>query len=226
MGGVEALGENVLPARIVRPVHQNRSRGLWPGHDLERDLGEHAQGAVGPRDELAQVVAGHVFDHLASSLVLLTAAVHGAVAEEMVPRRPGLDPSWSGEIARQRAANRRRARLGAKQPPPVGWLEGKHLILGIERGFDLGERRAGGGGEDEFRRFVVDDAGKTRQIECVLGLHRTTHASFGSAANDLKGSLLGHRPGYGIARLLRIRDMEHRHDASPVQKRGSSGKRV
>ena len=145
IGRVQTLRHGANGGFIIQPEEQKRARRLRLRRDPDRNLGQHTQGAVGARNELAEVVAGHVFDNLAARFVDLAPAIDALKAKKMVARGARPDPAWPGEIARQRAAEGRRARLSAEQRSPVGRLAGKHLMVGVQRGFDLGEQRRGRG---------------------------------------------------------------------------------
>src|SRR5207247_7573763 len=98
--------------------------------------------APGARDQLAEVVAGDVFDHPAAGLESFAAAGHRREAEEMVAPGAGLDPARAGNVRRQRAADRAAAGDAAENAGVVHGLEGKLLAVGGEERLDLGERRA------------------------------------------------------------------------------------
>ena len=68
------------------PVASRVRRVLGARHDLEGDLGQHRQRAVGAGEQLAQIVAGDVLDHPAAGLDLLAVAGDAVQAEQMVAR--------------------------------------------------------------------------------------------------------------------------------------------
>src|SRR2546422_7032733 len=53
--------------------------------------------------------------------------------------------------------------FGAEQPAPVRRLEGEHLSGRVERAFHVGERGCRAGGQHQFARRVVANAGESRQ---------------------------------------------------------------
>ena len=118
-----------------RPPHDHAPRVLRARQHLEGHLGQRGERAVGAGHELGEVVAGDVLHHLAAGLEHLAAAVDRVEAEQVVARRPGLDPPRAGEVAGRRRrrssagapacraarasrAARRRASAGAPPAPP------------------------------------------------------------------------------------------------------------
>ena len=82
----------------------------------------------------------------------------------------------------------------AEQRAVIHRLEGEFLIAGGEQRLDLGERRAGLGGEHQFLRLVERDAGQAREIEAQIPLRRAADAALRAMADDLERLALGQRP--------------------------------
>jgi hypothetical protein len=76
----------------------------------ERRLGDQAERALRPREQLAQVVAGHVLDHLAAGLGHDAVGPHHGDPDEQVTRRPVAQPPRAGQPGRDHAADRGLAR--------------------------------------------------------------------------------------------------------------------
>src|SRR5581483_11815158 len=81
----------------------------------------------------------------------LAFAVDNSGAEHEVAGAAGVRAARPGKAAGDRAAERRlRAEMRR--------LEGQHLVMRRERGFEIAQRGAGAGGYHELRRLMVDDA--------------------------------------------------------------------
>src|SRR5208337_5272124 len=152
------------------------------------------------------------------------AAVDGGEAEKEVAGGSGAWASGSGKIAGKRSAQSRLA-PAAEESAPVGRLERQHLAMGRELGFDLRHWRGGLRRQNEFGRLVVDDSPEGRQVENMVGPHRTPERAFAAAGDDLERLLFRHRPANHILGFAGVRRPQDGHSMNLVQKRGSSGKR-
>ena len=106
----------------------------------------------------------------------------------MVARRASLDPPRPRQIAGQDTAQGRPGAVLVRHPEkaaPIRRLKGEHLAGIGERPFDLGERGRRAGGQHQFARRILADAGETRQIEQMRGLQRPAETAFRAAADQL-----------------------------------------
>src|SRR5262249_58940221 len=133
-GGPQGAGHGRdRPSRREIADHQ-RLLGLGPGQHLDRYFGHRGEGAPGARDQLAEVVAGDVLHHPAAGLEGFAAAGHRAEAEEMVASGRGTEPARTGNVSRQRAADRAAAGDAAEDAGIVYGLGGELLpVAGPER---------------------------------------------------------------------------------------------
>ena len=87
----------------LQAIDQNRARPLRRGQHLDRHLVHERERAVGAREQLADIVAGHVLDHPAAGLEALAPPAHRVHAEEVIARSACLDPARAREVARASA---------------------------------------------------------------------------------------------------------------------------
>ncbi len=83
----------------------------------------------------------------------------------------------------------------------MGRLAGQHLPGFIERGFQLGKRRAGTHGDHQFGGVVADDAAVRAGVE-HLPFDRTAEKGFAVAALDAQRRVGGERLVDLIQQLL------------------------
>ena len=117
--GAQRLAHQPHRRRGIEADEQHGRLRFRPRQDLDRDLFERRQRAVGPGHQLAQIIAGDVFDDLAAGLEDLAATADRAKPEEMVARRAGLDAARSRRDcrrARRLVSARRRHRAGRASP--------------------------------------------------------------------------------------------------------------
>jgi hypothetical protein len=86
--------------------HYHRRFGLGRRQHLEGHVGRHRQGPPGAGKALGEIVAGDVLDHAPARFEGFAASRYGMDAENMVARGAGLDAPGSGQVGRQRAADR------------------------------------------------------------------------------------------------------------------------
>src|SRR5438270_804664 len=90
--------EPAAPIEEPHGIERLRDR-LGPRQELDRDLFERGEGAVGAGHQLGEVVAGDVLHHLAACLEDLATAADRLEAEEMVARGARLDAARPRQIA-------------------------------------------------------------------------------------------------------------------------------
>jgi len=132
-----------------------------------RHFGQHAQRPEGATDELGQIEAGYILDHLAACLEGFAVTVHRSDAEQVIARRAVAHTRRPAQIGRERAANRAHALRPAEQRPPVGWIEAETLVPVTQHCRDIDDARSGLHREDQFLRLVCDDALQLRRAEEV-----------------------------------------------------------
>jgi hypothetical protein len=155
---------------IAEAEHQQSLFGFRFGQGLDRHLGQDCERAPGTGHELAQVITGDIFYHTPAGLDGLAASGHGLEAEEMIARRTRLDPSRTGKVCRQHAADGPFPHRPAEDRPIVHGLERERLAFGRHQGFDLGDRRTGAGRQYQLFRLVKRDPREAGQIERDVGL--------------------------------------------------------
>src|SRR3569832_549753 len=87
-------------------------------------------------------------------------------------------------------------------------LEGQHLLVFLQRGFDLNQWRARTRGDDQLGGLIINDAAMRRDVQHVT-LHRTTEEGLQITTGDAQRRLARER----IARLrleLRRKDKKQR----------------
>ena len=114
---------------------------------------------------------------------LLPLAVHDDRAEHEIARRAGCGAARSGDAGGDAAAE-------GGQRSEVRRLEGEHLVVIGECGFDFQQGRARTRGDNQFRRIVRDDAAISARVEDVT-FQRLTVPVFGAAATDAQRAPLG-----------------------------------
>src|SRR3569833_1311460 len=78
-------------------------------------------------------------------------------------------------------------------------LEGQHLLVFLQRGFDLNQWRARTRGDDQLGGLIINDAAMRRDVQHVT-LHRTTEEGLRIATGDAQRRLARAR----FARLPRV----------------------
>ena len=151
-----------LPRRQVEGQGQLRGRAR---QHLEADLQQDAQGTLGPDHEARQVVAGDVFHHLAPKAQHLAAAIDDPDPQDEIPGGAGIGPGGAREAAGNgpaqgsaRVSARAASGSGSGSSVKMGGLEGQPLTALGQGGLDLGQGRAGPGGDHQFGRLVAEDA--------------------------------------------------------------------
>lgn len=95
-------------------------------------------------EQLAEIEPGDVLQHAAAGVDHLAASVDRPHSQDMIAHRTPGDAAWTGDIGSDRAAER--------LPRAIVWFGDDVLTVLRERCLDLGERRAGSGGNDQFVR--------------------------------------------------------------------------
>ena len=203
-------------AASSRPERQQRALMLRGRQYLDRHLGEGGQRAEAARQQLAEVVARDVLHHPPAGLEDLALAVDGERAQEMIARRSRLRAARAGEIAGQHAAQRPLPRRHPIERPQIRRLEGQHLTLGRQRLLDLGQARAGAGGQHQLLRFIETDAGEMRQVETLAAVDGPSQPALAARAQELQRAGALQHGGGELRRRSRLQGRRH-------QKRGSSG---
>ena len=72
----QRLGHRPVCSDIVQPAQHQRALALGPWHHLQRHLRHDRERAPGPRQELAQIVAGDVLHHPATGFKAVAEAGH------------------------------------------------------------------------------------------------------------------------------------------------------
>ena len=117
-----------LAVDIVEPAQHQRALALRPRHHLQRHFGHDRERAPGPRQQLAEIVAGDVLHDPAAGLETVAEAGHRLRAKQMVAGAAGLDAARTGEAGADHAADGA-GRRRAQQRRGVDRLERKMLIL-------------------------------------------------------------------------------------------------
>ena len=194
------------------------------GKDLHRDLGQRAQRAPSAAHQFHEVVARHVLDDPAAGPDDLAPPGRHLHAQGVVAGRAGLDAPGARKVAGEDSAQRRPRRGRAQQRAEIGRFEREALAGPAQQRLDLGDGRRRAGGQHQFRRLVLDDAGKAREIEDAPGLDRVAEGALRAGADDLDGRLLRRGPGQEVPRVVRVAGTDgRRHDG---QNRGRSGNGV
>src|SRR5262249_43742004 len=171
--------------------------------DLERDLRDQAQRAERARGKARDVVAGHVFHHLAAEAELPAAPVHQLHAEDEVAQRPGRSAARTRQAARHAAAERRFR-------PEVRRLEREALPVLLENFFQLGEERSAACRDDELGRLIAPYSRVAAGVEKLAARLVAVEVLAAAAAQAQRRLVLGGFPDTVLKRC-------------EIQKRGSSG---
>ena len=177
-----ATARAIAPASPERPTAvavAGATRVQAHGH-----LEDGAERAVGPGEQLGQVVPGHVLDHLAAALRARAVGERDAHADH--------------EVAHAAVAGAERPGVGgghhaADGGAAVGWVEGEHLARLGERALSLGQRDARLEHGGQVARVVLDDPVEARRGQLDFGLERRDPGPRQLGA----GAAHTHRPALG-----------------------------
>src|SRR5581483_8507420 len=107
-----------------------------------------------------------------------------------------LDAARAGEIGGNDATDTATALLAAEQRAVVERLEGELLIVHLELGLDLGERRAGARRQHQFGRLVEGDARDAAHVERDVGLAGASYGALAAPPDDLERLVVLDRPAH------------------------------
>ena len=144
----------------LRQLEAQRGVGGRHGQHLERHLGDQTERAECAHHQARDVVAGHVFHHLATKLQPLALAIDEVHAQHIVAQAAHAGARRSAQPAGDHAAD---AGIGAARPGQARRLKGQVLALRRQRGLDLGQWRTGSGSKHQLARFVTQDAAQRRR---------------------------------------------------------------
>ena len=166
--------------------------------ETEDDLGDHAQGAERAAEQLGQVVAGDVLDHLAAG------PGHGPVGQDHGDADDQVAHGAVAQPPRPRGVGRHHPAEGG---PGLGRVEGQPLAGRGQGGLEIGQAHARLGPHDQVAGGVlqhlvqafggdeqVGPLGRVAQPELAPAAHEHhRQAVVGGGPEDLAGLL--HRPG-------------------------------
>ncbi|MCY1512942.1 hypothetical protein D9M68_474220 [compost metagenome] len=174
-----------------------RGLGGRHGQHLEAHFGDHAQRAERTGQHARDVVAGDVLHHLAAEAQHLGAAIDEHGAEHVVAHRAHAGTRRAAEAGGDHAADGS-AICKAQR------LERQALALFSKRGLELGQRRAGTHGDDQFAGFVARDASERAQVEQLeqLAIRRLAVEVLGAAAAQAQRRGIGRGGAHALDDLL------------------------
>src|SRR5262249_9665258 len=151
-----------------------------PRPQLERYLGDDAQGAQGADVQLAQVVAGNVLDDAAARPGFVPLVVDHADADDVVAQGAVAVAARPTGVGGQDAAE--------GGPVGVRHVDGQALIFRGEQGLQAGDGNAGLDGDRHVAGGVVDDLVQAAQVHGETGPGgRLPEAEHGAAADGVDG---------------------------------------